>query len=147
MLIMNDDKLDQFGVLTRAKKGWRLTHEELDKNIATAMDIMAFRELCNESYNEYPAILNAKTAVEGDNLVQPINGYCAIKFPAELAGMQVEAYIDDGKWVYKNGFSEIENLGSSDVYFADPDSVLVFRASDEEHVTVSATSYGYGYGG
>ena len=145
MVMLTDEKLEEFGILTRARKGEELTHEEMDRNISVALDAMVFNGVCHESLDEYPAILNAPTAAEGDNVLTPVTGYCAVRFPAELAGMQVAVSGNDGqKWVYSNEFADVETVEDGDVFFITPDSVLVFRASGEAYVTLTANDYGYG---
>ena len=137
MLMMTDEKLALFGIVTRAAKRSELTHDEMDKNVAAALDVLVFQGVSHDSIFEYPAILSANTAVVGINTAVPIIGYCAIKLPSELAGMTISVSGDNGyRWVYSDGFMSSTDVSDQQTFTASPNDILVFRV---DPLTVSAT--------
>lgn len=133
MLILTDEKLSQFGIVTRASKGAELTFEEMDRNVVTALDVMKFDRLSCDGMDEYPAIINAQMAVEGENTVSPINGYCALRIPPELDGMDVNFGVYG--WIYASDFSTYTD--GRGVVQALPDGILVFSSDADSTVTIS----------
>ncbi len=138
MLVMTDEKLAQFGILTRAAKGDELTFEEMDNNISTSLDVIAFDIVSYNNLNEYPAILSAGVAIEGTNTVTPVNGYCAIKIPSELDGMNID--FDSFGWIYTSDFSTCtEGKGSiravsGGVVVVESDDDVIFTIGQDQSI-------------
>jgi len=131
-MLFNDEKFEEFGIITRASKGAELSHEEMDNNVRVGLDVMLFDDISWGSAKEYATILNAPILLDPATpvTVTPKNGYSAIKLDgASLAGQIVSmSPSPNDYWFYD---VNMESRGDSqspevdDIYFVCSSTVLV----------------------
>lgn len=136
MALFKDSKFAEYGIVTRASKGAELTHDEMDNNVVTALDVMMFGDVAWKGTDEYPAIFNAGVAPTAGNTVtlNPINGYCAIKLQGS-ANVGNSAQFDNNLqgWIYRAYFSStsdsVSNGTVQEIVIQDGDEYLVISSS------------------
>ena len=145
MLLLNDNKAAEYGIITRSEKGYPLTHQELDVNIQTSLDVMMFDNISYSSFHEYPAILAAPTLSDQETSVSihGKNGYVAIKLDNSIVGASISIAngIDPNVWIYNYDFTsyrEVENL--SQFYVSDSDNVLVFEHEGIDEIQIDVAN-------
>lgn len=138
-IVLTDSQIANLGIVTREAKGAELTHAEMDSNLMTELDIIAFLDVAKQNILEYASILVAPPipAIGQSITVSPIEGYCAVKIRGEnyTVGNNIEWTGKGQAFLYKDNFDSSQT--SSPAFLSSGCEYLVVQSDVAIDVSVS----------
>ena len=140
-IIITDDDMHEYGILTRSKKGEELTINEMDNNIRSIVGMLSIAGVGDLSLEMYPSISSAPSPTVTNNddieITVPVkNGFCFISLANVYDGVSVNPITnvtkDAGITFFNSDYymSGYTSKTAGDTYFA-----LVGVGSDVTDVT------------